>query len=219
MNNYDYLIKCIVIGDSFVGKTTLCNILVNNNIIDIYDATIGVDFYSTTKNINELNWKIHLWDTSGYSRFSKVIEYYYKLCAICIAIFDVTDYNSFIYINKKLIEIRNINPNIYILVIGNKIDLRDINKHHNIDYYISYYKEHNILYYDISIKNNIGISNLLESIINNFYNDTNIISNINGTTNITGLKTKPKLLLINNDNNNIFKDCIVRTNKLLCNII
>lgn len=226
-NNYDYFVKCLVIGDTYVGKTSLCNKLTNYNTIDdVYDPTIGIDLYYTYKNINWNDWKIHLWDTSGYTGFSKIIESYYSNSAICILMFDINDLDSFKHINYKIDQIKSINSTIFMVVLGNKNDTReekDCEYYYTKTYYIDFFKQFDIPYYDISVKKNIGISGLLESIISRYSKKiklSNIISKIDGTTNTIGLQTPPKINIMHNcvDDSDLLTACLIKIDDL-CTIL
>ena len=50
--SYDFLFKIIFVGDTSVGKTALAERITKNEFTHHYDATIGVDFSSTTIDID-----------------------------------------------------------------------------------------------------------------------------------------------------------------------
>ena len=52
---YNYLYKCVIIGDSNVGKSCLLLRFINNNMRDNHDLTIGVEFGTKIININKNN--------------------------------------------------------------------------------------------------------------------------------------------------------------------
>jgi len=52
-NNYDYLFKILMIGDSSVGKSSILSQYIDNTFTDSHIATIGVDFKITTVIIEE----------------------------------------------------------------------------------------------------------------------------------------------------------------------
>ena len=62
-NEYDYLIKILLIGDSGVGKSCLLTRFVDDTYTERYISTIGADFVSTTLCSDGL---IPLRDTSRY---------------------------------------------------------------------------------------------------------------------------------------------------------
>lgn len=195
---YDYFIKCIVVGDTNVGKTTLCNLITTgeSSIDKIHEPTIGAILYHTYKQINNNKWKIYMWDTPGYYTFDRIIGTYYKTVAICILVFDVTDVRSFEYICKRVKKIKDINPYMFIVAIGNKNN----KSNDNPDIYEKFFKTLNIPYYlknEDVITDEGGASNdILESIISKFYKEFNL---------------SDKTEIVNDEN--LFQDCITRTGK------
>ena len=60
--------KCIIVGDSGVGKSNLIMRYVNRIFVSI-DPTIGVDYM--TKHVEHMNHhiRISIWDVSGYQLY------------------------------------------------------------------------------------------------------------------------------------------------------
>jgi len=74
-----HLVKYIIVGEAGVGKTSLAKYYVDREKTDgKYMSTMGVDFYSVDKIINEKNVRLHIWDTAGQERFNSIIQSYYK---------------------------------------------------------------------------------------------------------------------------------------------
>jgi Ras-related protein Rab-7A len=129
---YDKLIKCIVLGNSNVGKTTLCHNLINKDLPGDYLSTIGVDFFTHIFEINNYKLKLHLWDTAGQERFNAVVKSFYRQAQLAIYVFSYNDINSFNQITKWRDEMNLYCNNIYNeIIIGTKIDLN--NKVNKID--------------------------------------------------------------------------------------
>ncbi len=74
-----HLVKYIIVGEAGVGKTSLVKYYVDREKTDgKYMSTMGVDFYSVDKIINEKNVRLHIWDTAGQERFNSIVQSYYK---------------------------------------------------------------------------------------------------------------------------------------------
>ena len=58
LNDYDYLLKLVLIGDPGVGKSALLLRYVDNVFNDNYTCTIGVDFKLKTLRIKEKSIKL-----------------------------------------------------------------------------------------------------------------------------------------------------------------
>lgn len=63
--NYDYLIKLLVIGNSGVGKTNMLLKFCENNFMTSHLTTIGIDFKIKTINIGKDKIRLQIWDTAG----------------------------------------------------------------------------------------------------------------------------------------------------------
>ncbi|XP_058214905.1 ras-related protein RABD1 isoform X2 [Rhododendron vialii] len=107
-NEYDYLFKLLLIGDSSVGKSCLLLRFADDSYVDSYISTIGVDF----------------WDTAGQERFRTITSSYYRGAHGIIIVYDVTEMESFNNVKQWLSEIdRYANDTVCKLLVGNKSDL------------------------------------------------------------------------------------------------
>ncbi len=64
-DNYDYLIKILVIGDSGVGKTNMLLRFAQDSFMTSHLTTIGIDFKIKTINIGKQVIRLQIWDTAG----------------------------------------------------------------------------------------------------------------------------------------------------------
>ena len=138
---YDYLFKLLLIGNSSVGKSSLLFRFVENTWDENFVPTIGVDFVSyfkykfyilqklKTLEVNGKKVKLQIWDTAGQERFKNITASYYRGGNGVLVVYDITDRESFENLNSWLIEIeKNANKNVYKLLIGNKSDLEEKRK-------------------------------------------------------------------------------------------
>ena len=63
--NYDYLIKLLVIGNSGVGKTNMLLKFCENNFMTSHLTTIGIDFKIKTITMGKEKIRLQIWDTAG----------------------------------------------------------------------------------------------------------------------------------------------------------
>ena len=63
--DYDYLFKIIIIGESGVGKTNILNRYINNEFLKDSKATVGVEFGLKKLKIANKNVSAQIWDTAG----------------------------------------------------------------------------------------------------------------------------------------------------------
>ncbi|XP_020531803.1 ras-related protein RIC1 isoform X2 [Amborella trichopoda] len=123
-NEYDYLFKLLLIGDSAVGKSCLLLRFADDSYVDSYISTIGVDFKIRTVELDGKTVKLQIWDTAGQERFRTITSSYYRGAHGIIIVYDVTEMESFNNVKQWLNEIdRYASDNVSKLLVGNKCDL------------------------------------------------------------------------------------------------
>ena len=68
-DDYDYLFKVVLIGDSGVGKSNLLSRFTRDEFSVESKPTIGVEFATRSLNIDGKVVKAQIWDTAGQERF------------------------------------------------------------------------------------------------------------------------------------------------------
>lgn len=123
---YDYLFKLLLIGDSGVGKSCLLLQFADKTFTDTYISTIGVDFKIRTIEVDGKRVKLQIWDTAGQERFRTITSSYYRGAhGICV-MFDLTDLDSFRNVKTWLEEVkRYAMEGVQILLVGNKCDVKE----------------------------------------------------------------------------------------------
>ena len=122
--SYDILLKLVMIGDSGVGKTNILSRYINNEFSSITKATVGVEFFSTIIKKNNILIKLQIWDTAGQERYKSITSTYYKGAKGAFVVYDITKMKTFKNLDKWITELKaNGNEDIYIILIGNKLDL------------------------------------------------------------------------------------------------
>ena len=126
---YDYLFKYLIIGNSGVGKSCLLIRFTDDKYEDGYVTTIGVDFKIKTLIIEGKSVKLQIWDTAGQERFRNIVSSYYKGAQGIMMVYDITDLESFRYLDSWLKEIeKNASKNVYKILVGNKCDMENERK-------------------------------------------------------------------------------------------
>ena len=73
--NYDYLAKLLIIGDSGVGKTNILLRFCENNFMTSHLTTIGIDFKIKTIDVDGKKNRLQIWDTAGQERFKTITRW------------------------------------------------------------------------------------------------------------------------------------------------
>jgi small GTP-binding protein len=137
---FDFLFKVVMIGDSGVGKTNLLSRFVDNSFTLDSKPTIGVEFATKTTNIDGKVIKNQIWDTAGQERFRAITNAYYRGAVGAIIAFDLTKSKSFENVQKWLGELRdNAEPRITVMLVGNKSDLAELRevKQESVEDYVN----------------------------------------------------------------------------------
>tara|TARA_Y200000002_G_C22551887_1_gene608584 strand:- start:269 stop:922 length:654 start_codon:yes stop_codon:yes gene_type:complete len=117
-------IKCVILGDSGVGKTSIIQKFQNNNFNTYNETTLGAIYWELPYQYSDdLEIKINFWDTAGQERYQSLIPMYVRNCDIIILTFDLTNMDSFINLKKWLLFTKNNYSRTRIIVLGNKEDL------------------------------------------------------------------------------------------------
>jgi small GTP-binding protein len=207
----EYTIKVVVIGDMFTGKTSLVHNCNNNYNLNNYESTIGVDFSKKTIEFNNNIYKLFIWDTSGQEKFNSIVYSYFRNISVALVVYDITNRNSFLNIEKWLIDLHNYskNDNLLKIVIGNKIDL-DKKREVLYEEGAHFCKKYGIIFHETSIRTNENLNNVFDSIINYF--DKKITNNEITPNNNNGIK-------LNHISNMEFEDSISSKKPKCCIIL
>ncbi|KAL1202109.1 Ras-related protein RABA1a [Cardamine amara subsp. amara] len=124
---YDYLFKLVLIGDSGVGKSNLLSRFTKNEFNLESKSTIGVEFATKTLKVEGKVVKAQIWDTAGQERYRAITSAYYRGAVGALLVYDVTRQSTFENAARWLRELRgHTDPNIVVMLIGNKCDLRHL---------------------------------------------------------------------------------------------
>ncbi|XP_074581410.1 ras-related protein RABA2a-like [Curcuma longa] len=124
---YDYLFKMVLIGDSGVGKSNLLSRFTRNQFSIDSKSTIGVEFATRTLQVEGKTVKAQVWDTAGQERYRAITSAYYRGALGALLVYDVTKPKSFENASRWLKELRDhADSNITVMLIGNKTDLKHL---------------------------------------------------------------------------------------------
>jgi Ras-related protein Rab-11A len=126
-DEYDYLFKVVLIGDSGVGKSNLLSRFTRNEFNLESKSTIGVEFATRSVQVDNKTIKAQIWDTAGQERYRAITSAYYRGAVGALLVYDIAKHVTYENVNRWLKELRDhADSNIVIMLVGNKSDLRHL---------------------------------------------------------------------------------------------
>lgn len=160
--NHNYIIKILVIGDAKVGKTSILKCLTQNTIDSKYIPTLGLEFYTYKIQHDGKILKLQLWDSAGDKRFSTIVSAYYKGSEFIILVTDLTDIKSIQNSEQYIENVKNVDSNTPIILVGNKSDEQIYSLHR--ERVQSIVSKYNLKYFEVSALNGSGIEKLFNDL-------------------------------------------------------
>ena len=151
--------KITLLGDEYVGKSSIVKRFNQDNFEENYESTIGLDFQEKSVEIDSKNINLFLYDVAGKEKFRSLAPMYARNSNICIFVYDITNKISFINIKDWINDILCICKDCITVLIGNKIDLeieRDVTTKEGEDFA----KERGFIFSEVSSKTGEGINDL-----------------------------------------------------------
>ena len=124
--DYEMMVKIILIGDSAVGKTNIMSKYLKGVFQENTKATVGVEFGSKLFKIDNHSIKAQIWDTAGQEKYKAITGAYYKGSKGAFVVYDITRKDTFESADRWINDLKvTADPKINIILIGNKCDLED----------------------------------------------------------------------------------------------
>lgn len=183
--------KIVILGDQFVGKTSILNKFKYENTDEKYTPTIGIDFLTKNVYLEDKTIRLIMWDTAGSERFKSLIPSYIKNANAIILAYDITSKSSFNSLDKWLTDIADKVPaNAYIIIAGNKLDIES-KRQVSVEEVKKFADEKKLEYIETSAKTGNNIKKLFDTITSSLY-DSKTDLNDGGDDNKVVVKPDPK---------------------------
>lgn len=163
-----YVLKCILIGASSIGKSSLYLRYLCDRYITEYQPTVGVDFGEKIIRYDDDEYKIQIWDTAGQERFDSVTKAFYRNTNCVLYCFSLTSRESFNRAQRYITSFRQMipeNTSVLEILVGlcsdlpqtiSEEDIRTFKRDNDLD-----------IYFPVSAKNNINVDRLFKTILKN----------------------------------------------------
>ncbi|XP_014870813.1 RAB3D, member RAS oncogene family, b [Poecilia latipinna] len=124
--NFDYMFKLLIIGNSSVGKTSFLFRYADDSFTPAFVSTVGIDFKVKTVFRNNKRIKLQIWDTAGQERYRTITTAYYRGAMGFLLMYDVSNQDSFGAVQDWATQIKTYSwDNTQVILVGNKCDLED----------------------------------------------------------------------------------------------
>ncbi|KRX10339.1 P-loop containing nucleoside triphosphate hydrolase [Pseudocohnilembus persalinus] len=201
-NDYDYMLRLLIVGNSSVGKTCLLRRFSEGQFNQNFIPTVGIDFAVKNLKIDNKIVKVQIFDTAGQERFKSIISSYFRNADGILVVYDVTDKQSFEDLQDYWIrDIRiNCQENVKLILLGNKSDLED-QRQVSKEQGIKLAEQMQIVSMETSAKTEQGVREAFEAIVKDIYYKKKIEEPTTQTGGFNKLDTKKQKKQKNKNDN------------------
>jgi len=120
-------IKVILLGEAFVGKTSLIKVAIGQSIDLKEIPTLSSSYSEKEFNYNGKKYIFNLWDTIGQEKYRSLTNMFFNDSKIIILVYDITDKKTFEQLTYWYNQVETLvdEQNIILAIVGNKKDLYD----------------------------------------------------------------------------------------------
>ena len=116
--------KLVIVGDGACGKTCLLIVFSKDEFPEVYVPTVFENYVADIK-IEEKTVELALWDTAGQEDYDRLRPLSYPDTDVILMCFSIDSPDSLENIPEKWVpEVKHFCPNVPIVLVGNKKDLR-----------------------------------------------------------------------------------------------
>ncbi|KAF7226539.1 RAB11a, member RAS oncogene family, like [Nothobranchius furzeri] len=169
-DEYDYLFKVVLIGDSGVGKSNLLSRFTRNEFNLESKSTIGVEFATRSIQVEGKTIKAQIWDTAGQERYRAITSAYYRGAVGALLVYDIAKHLTYENAERWLKELQDhADSNIVIMLVGNKSDLRHL-RAVPTDESKSFAEKHGLSFLETSALDSSNVELAFQTILTAIYN-------------------------------------------------
>ncbi|CAG5923887.1 unnamed protein product [Menidia menidia] len=191
--NFDYMFKLLIIGNSSVGKTSFLFRYADDAFTSAFVSTVGIDFKVKTVYKNDKRIKLQIWegllrgaqpslvlfsslqrcapaegfqsDTAGQERYRTITTAYYRGAMGFILMYDITNEESFGAVQDWSTQIKTYSwDNAQVVLAGNKCDM-DEERVVSVDSGRLLAEQLGFEFFETSAKDNINVKQTFERLV------------------------------------------------------
>ncbi|XP_051575429.1 ras-related protein Rab-11A-like [Myxocyprinus asiaticus] len=168
-DEYDYLFKVVLIGDSGVGKSNLLSRFTRNEFNLESKSTIGVEFATRSIHVEGKTIKAQIWDTAGQERYRAITSAYYRGSVGALLVYDIAKHLTYENAERWLKELQDhADSNIVIMLVGNKSDLRHL-RAVPVDEAKAFAEKHGLSFLETSALDSSNVELAFQTILTEIY--------------------------------------------------
>lgn len=169
--------KIIILGESYVGKTSIARKFVNDEFDVSLFSTIGIDLLKKVIKVGNDEVRLDIWDTAGQERFHSITKSYYRSADGIILVFDLLDPKSFDCIDRWFNGIfSEADKGVPIFLVGNKYDEAENQKDFDLSVFENKAKQMNVNFFVTSAKSGHNIELLFMRMAEELSKCDNVLS-------------------------------------------
>uniref|UniRef100_A0A6U3ZUB0 Septum-promoting GTP-binding protein 1 n=1 Tax=Octactis speculum TaxID=3111310 RepID=A0A6U3ZUB0_9STRA len=121
--NDSVVLKCGMVGDMQVGKTTLMVKYVENRLDEDYIQTLGVNFMEKSIMLRDTEITFSIWDLGGQREFLSMLPLVCNEASAIFFMFDLSRKSTLISIKEWFRQARGLNRQAVSFLVGTKYDV------------------------------------------------------------------------------------------------
>ena len=191
-DNFDLILKLLIVGDSSVGKTNFIMRFINNEFNNNYMTTSGIDLKTKDIEVKNKKIRIQIWDTAGQVKYKAITRNLFLKVMGAIIIYDITNEKSYTNLKSWVELIREeCGSHMQIIIVGNKCDL-DSERKINQDEVMNYAEEEKIEYIETSCKTGENVHKVVKTICEKILENNDLSTDMSFTLNSSSFMAPKK---------------------------
>ena len=191
-DNFDLILKLLIVGDSSVGKTNFIMRFINNEFNNNYMTTSGIDLKTKDIEVKNKKIRIQIWDTAGQVQYKAITRNLFLKVMGAIIIYDITNEKSYTNLKSWVELIREeCGSHMQIIIVGNKCDL-DSERKINQDEVMNYAEEEKIEYIETSCKTGENVHKVVKTICEKILENNDLSTDMSFTLNSSSFMAPKK---------------------------